>query len=179
MNSTRRKLLLGALSCKILLPFIGAFTSTVKASEYSCPIHPETLKIINNLYGNTPLTISDRNNFNFNIENLGRIFYPEKNTYKYTAENSDRMNLIVRLDPMVVHGPISIIVEKYNNISGTFLRTVNLAKFQTNGKVSKIRFSAAERESNKIKIFAVALMGKSVVYTCLQVHLIRGDEGCC
>ena len=182
MKYTRRELL-SAISCYgigLMLPSKGVAISSVKNNN-SCSVHPDTLKIIKKHYGTSSLNKSDSIKF---IRKHWMFYERGVGTGKYYAENSARMPFSIEFDPSVISGPIVFIMERYN-YHGGLDGSEYVAKYQVNDNVSSISFWAKamplilKPTSGIINMFAIALSGKSIVYTCHQVRYSFGEDGCC
>ena len=179
MKFTRRDVLfrICGYSLGLLLPSVSATARDTNKIKSTCDPRQETLKIIRNIYGPLNLTQSDEFTLNFTYAGAGIVKLTDSD--EYAADNSGRLPFKINLNPEIISGPIILIIEKYNRYWGTFLGSEHVAQYNTNGRVPSITFTLSEHEATRIKVVAVTQQGNSLVYSCRQVTLHQGEDGCC
>ena len=155
----------------IICMYFFLFAPNAKANEKKCFIHPNTQNLIHKIYGETEIKETDQIKF---LKKSG-LFSGHPFIERITLD----------FDPLVIHNPISVIVQKHNRYSGGFIGSQLIAKYSVGDNISSIGMHAniiypeTYNHSANVNIFALAKTNSSIVYNCRQIYYSWGDEGCC
>jgi len=173
MNCIEKKLpsFISRFNIAIICIYSVLFSPNAKANEQKCFIHPNTQHIINKIYGETEVKETDKIKFLKKSDLLSGHPFIERVTLDF--------------DPLVIHSPISVIVQKHYRYSRGYIGSQLIAKYSIDDNISSISMNAnimypkTYNHSADVNIFALAKTNSSIVYNCRQIYYSWGDEGCC